>query len=289
MRQDGGIGGDLARAGVSVGRDVRRLRNELLAVQRGGRACRTVPVRCGRHRDAGYPARDGRLCLALLPAVRAAGAAVWVPRARAVRPRTRAALQPGEAVARPVREGGRRRSRLEPGVVLLPARLSGRGRRSERHRDHGLRTAHGQGRGHQPVLRLERRGPAPHVVPRHRHLRGPRQGADRAAPGPAGRDSRHVRRSRAPGHRGPSHAPRRDGRRADAGARVRQRPAFAGCGTDQLLGLQHHRLLRPASRVLGIGGARKPGAGVQVHGQDAAQRRHRGDPRRRLQPHRRGQ
>ena len=57
-------------------------------------------------------------------------------------------------------------------------------------------------------------------------------------------------------------------------------------GPRQLLGLQHHRLLRA--------GAALPDAGqrhrrVQAHGAAAARGGHRGDPRRRLQPHRRGQ
>ena len=45
----------------------------------------------------------------------------------------------------------------------------------------------------------------------------------------------------------------------------------------------------PAQRVLRQRPARPAGAGVQVDGPGAARGRHRGDPRRRLQPHRRGQ
>ena len=56
--------------------------------------------------------RAHRLQLALLPARRRPGPALRLPRARAVRPGDRQALQPGEAPDRPVREGDRRRRRL---------------------------------------------------------------------------------------------------------------------------------------------------------------------------------
>ena len=45
----------------------------------------------------------------------------------------------------------------------------------------------------------------------------------------------------------------------------------------------------PHSEYAATGAPRRAGAGVQGDGQGAAPRRHRGDPRRRLQPHRRGQ
>ncbi len=47
--------------------------------------------------------------------------------------------------------------------------------------------------------------------------------------------------------------------------------------------------LAPHSEYAATGTPRRAGARVQGHGQGAAPRRHRGDPRRRLQPHRRGQ
>ena len=55
---------------------------------------------------------------------------------------------------------------------------------------------------------------------------------------------------------------------------------------DELLGLLEHRLPRAALALLRH---RRPGARVQGDGQGAAPGRDRGDPRRRLQPHRRGQ
>ena len=57
----------------------------------------------------------------------------------------------------------------------------------------------------------------------------------------------------------------------------------------QLLGLQLDRLPGAAQRLQLLGAGRRPGAGVQADGQGAARGRHRGDPRRGLQPHRRGQ
>ena len=60
-------------------------------------------------------------------------------------------------------------------------------------------------------------------------------------------------------------------------------------GLTQLLGLQLDRLPRAALRVRRHRAPRRAGARVQGHGQGAAPRGHRGDPRRRLQPHRRGQ
>ena len=80
----------------------------------------------------------------------------------------------------------------------------------------------------------------------------------------------------------------RDRRRTAAGAPLRQRAAPDAPRPDQLLGLQHPRLLRAARRLQLLGQRRRPGARVQDDGQGAARRRHRGDPRRRLQPHRRG-
>ena len=76
---------------------------------------------------------------------------------------------------------------------------------------------------------------------------------------------------------------------ADAGAPVRHRLVPHRARAGQLLGLQHHRLLRAAQRLRLHPGPRRAGTGVQVDGPDAARGRDRGDPRRGLQPHRRGQ
>ena len=79
---------------------------------------------------------------------------------------------------------------------------------------------------------------------------------------------------------------RRDRGRAAADPPVRVRAGAAAARQGQLLGLQLDRLLRPARGVRVAPG--QPGARVQVDGARAARGRHRGDPRRRLQPHRRG-
>ena len=83
-----------------------------------------------------------------------------------------------------------------------------------------------------------------------------------------------------------SSGPRRQRRRAAAGVRLRR----AGCRAraEQLLGLLPAVVLRAASGLqLPARRARGPGR-VPRHGQGAAPRRHRGHPRRGLQPHGRG-
>ena len=83
--------------------------------------------------------------------------------------------------------------------------------------------------------------------------------------------------------------PRRHRRRAAARPPHRRRVVPRRARPHELLGLQLHRLLRAARAVRGDGHARRAGARVQGDGEGAPPRRHRGDPRRRLQPHRRGQ
>ncbi len=77
------------------------------------------------------------------------------------------------------------------------------------------------------------------------HVRGP----DDRAPGDPRGAARHLHRPRAPGDDRAPQAARRHRGRADAGARVPQRPPPAGEGPVQLLGLQHHRLPGPAPRL----------------------------------------
>ena len=194
-----------------------------------------MPVRRRRHRDPDHAARGGRLRLARLPAEHRAGPALRLPRARPVRPGSRAAVQPEQAAARPVRQGHRRHLRLGPVAVRLQLR---RPRQPQRRR---LGGQHAQVGGDQPVLRLGHRPPAEARVRRHRHLRGARQGPDRDPPRHPRADPRHLRRVAHPaiiehlkslGHH-------RD--RADAGAPLRQRLHADRQGPVELLGLQHHR------------------------------------------------
>ena len=236
--------GDLARQGLPARRHVRRQRDQLRPVQRGGRPRRAVPVRRRptrrHHRDPDRAHRGRRLRLALLPPPGAAGTALRLPRARPVGPREGPALQPQQAAARPLREGDGRRDRLGPVAVRLQLRRPGLAQRRR------LRGAHDARRGDQPVLRLGGR-PAPrHPLQRVGHLRGTRQGPDPAAPRGARGAPRDVRRPGAPRDHQPPDPARRHRDRADAGAPVRPGQHPARQGTAQLLGLQHPRLPRPA-------------------------------------------
>ena len=136
--------------------------------------------------------------------------------------------------------------------------------------------------------------PAPeHAARPHRDLRSARHGPHQETSGCSGGPPRHVRGPRAPRHdRAPHHA-RRDRRRAAADPRVRDRAAPAHPGAQELLGLQHRGLLRPALGLRHAGGARSRAAGGAARsaadGARPARRGHRGHPRRRLQPHRRAQ
>ena len=141
----------------------------------------------------------------------------------------------------------------------------------------------------RPALRLAGRPAAQHAVPRDRDLRDARQGLHDAPPRRAGGPARHLRGPRLRrGDRLPQ-GPRRHRGRAAAGPPHRRRGVPRREGPDQLLGLLDDRLLRPPRALRGDRLARRRGARVQGHGQGAAPRGHRGDPRRRLQPHRRGQ
>ncbi len=144
-------------------------------------------------------------------------------------------------------------------------------------------------RGHRPALRLGGRPPAEHAAARDGHLRDARQGLHEARPGGARGPARHLRGARGPGGARVPQAARRDRGRAAARAPHRRRVLPRRARPDELLGLLDDRLLRA---VLGLRGDRHPrpgGARVQGHGQGAAPRGHRGDPRRGLQPHRGGQ
>ena len=282
----------LARHVLSPGRDLRRGRDQFRALQRGRRARHAVSVRRDRRGDPGRPAGAGRVRLARLPARHRPGAALRLPRRGPVRPGAGAALQQPQAAHRPVRQGPRRHARhhvrVGRGALLVPLR---RPRRGQPRR---LGAPRAQVRGDQPVLRLARRPPPAHAVPRHGDLRGPRQGAHAPAPGRPRGDAGHVLRRGPPGDDRPPPAPRHHGDRAHAGAPVHPRRRADPARAAQLLGLQHRRLPGPALRLRDADGHRAPGAGrarpgVQGDGARPARRGHRGDPRRRLQPHRRGQ
>ena len=194
-------------------------------------------------------------------------------------------FNPEQAAHRPLRQGGERSHPLERRPLRLPDR--GRAGRPLLRRA-GLGGRHAQVPGGRPGLHLGGRPAPQHAVEPDGDLRDPRAGHDGAAPGRARAPARDLPRpGLGPDHR-PSARARRDRGRAHAGAPLRGRPASGRPGADELLGLQLHRL-PGAARGLRHRRTRAAGERVQVDGAHLAPGRARGDPRRRLQPHRRGQ
>ena len=141
----------------------------------------------------------------------------------------------------------------------------------------------------QPVLRLGQRSPAEHAVAQDGRLRDARQGVHQAAPGHPRGAARHLRRHGASGRRSStcsgSASPRSSCCRCTSSCRTRrcaQKELRNYWGYNSIGYLAPHNEYAPRP-------ARRAGAGVQAPGEDAARRRHRGDPRRRLQPHGRRQ
>jgi len=206
-----------------------------------------VPARRGRRGNPDRADRLRRRRLARVPARRRARAGLRIPGARSLGPGPRAALQSGQAPARPVRAGGARRGRVRARGIRLPR---GRPGRAEFAR---LRRARPAQPGHRQPVRVGRRRTAAAELLGHDPLRGARQGPDHAPSGRARAAARHLRRARARGrHQLPDPA-RRHRRGTAAGAPVRARGVPAPAGADQLLGLQHHRVLRAAPRLFGRG------------------------------------
>ena len=145
-------------------------------------------------------------------------------------------------------------------------------------------------RGRRHGVHLGRRPAAAHAVAQDGHLRVHVKGFTKLQPRAAGADSRHLRGARDRRGDQPSAEARRHGGRAAAGAPPLDDRHLVERGLHELLGLQHaRRSSRPNMRYAADRAAGGHGARVQEHGARAARRRHRGDPRRRLQPHRRGQ
>ncbi|MDH6188468.1 hypothetical protein M2168_001500 [Streptomyces sp. CZ24] len=123
---------------------------------------------------------------------------------------------------------------------------------------------------------------------RHRHLRAARARLHHAPPGDPRGVARHLRGARPPGGRRPPGGAGGDRRRAAAGAPVRPRGPPAAARARQLLGVQLAGLVRAARRLRRGRHHRAAGRRVPRDGPGAARGRHRGHPRRGLQPHRRG-
>ena len=236
----------LAREALPAGCDLGRLGRQLRHLQRERGAGRPLPVRRRRHQRAAHPpGRADRSGLALLPARRPTRAALRLPDARPLRSGHRASVQPGQAADRPLRQADRRRGQLGRRALRLPHR-----RRRRRARRPRLRRLRAEERRHQPRLRVGRRHPAPYPARSNAHLRGPRQGLHAAAPRGARGAARDLRGARLrAGDRLPDQ-PRDHGRRAAAGASARHRPPPRRARARQLLGLQHHRLLRARHPLL---------------------------------------
>ncbi len=147
---------------------------------------------------------------------------------------------------------------------------------------------HAEVRGRRPTaLHLGRRQPPAHAVGRHRHLRGARQGHDRCA-------IRRAGRCAAPSPAWPIRAvidhlrqARRHRDRAAAGPRVPRRPPPGREGPRATTGAT----TRSASSRRPRATRRTAATSTRFKhdGAPPARGRHRGDPRRRLQPHRRRQ
>ena len=242
-----------------------------------------------RHGDPRRPARGRRLRLARLPARRAAGPALRLPGARPVRPgrRATAATRPSCCSTPTPR---RSTAQIDGDESLFSYRLRRPERRRRRHRN----TEDSLGNTMlsvviNPFFDWGHDRPPQHeyheTVIYEAHVKG------LTMPHP---DVPEEIRGTYAGIAHPAiieHLTdaRRHRHRADAGAPVRPGPHAARPGPVELLGLQHDRLLRPAQRLRGVRHPRRAGHRVQGDGQGAARGRHRGHPRRGLQPHRRGQ
>ena len=209
---------------------------------------RAVPVRQPRQaRDrprhaAGIHGRD----LARLSARGAPRPALRLPRPRALRPGERPPLQPGKAADRPLRAADPWRDPLARCGLRLPHRPPARGSVAGPPRQR-LRDAQMRRRG--PRRHLGSGHPPEHALGRDDHLRGACERHDRPARGPARKPARQLRRPRrSTGDRPPREAGRHGGR-ADAVPGLLRRPLPDREGADQLLGLQHHRLLRARRRA----------------------------------------
>ena len=196
-------------------------------------------------------------------------------------------VQPRQAAARPLRPRDRRRARVDDPA---DARLRPRRRpaRAATPRLRAVRPAHAWS-SHDDFDWGDDRPPR-HRVARHgRSTSCTSRASPRCTPGARGA-ARHVRRAGAPGGR--STTSRDLGVTAVELLPVHQfvtEPAPGRARAGELLGLQLARLLRPARGLR----ARRATAAQQVAEfkqmvQGAARGRARGDPRRRLQPHRRG-
>ena len=193
-------------------------------------------------------------------------------------------MQPEQAAARPLRQGRRWPVGVERGDFSLPLRRSRVVEKRSRQR-----AVLPEERGHQSVLRLGTRSAPEHALAQDRRLRNTREGVHEAPPGHPRGAARNLRGHGPPGRGEVPAASRRHRGGAAAGAPVRaglDTRARRGCATTGAT-TRSATLRRTTSTRAGQ--PRRTGPGVQAAGQDPARGRHRSDPRRGLQPHRRGQ
>ena len=215
-------------------------RDQLRGVVGGGRGDAAVPVRRRRRRD------PGRRCRSTTPGSGTASSRASAP----ARPTATAPPAPG---TRPAGCAATRPSCCSTPTPGPPPGRCGSARRSSattppiptgRASSTRPRTSPGAWSSTRPST-----GPAAPATAaplrRHRRLRGARQGVHHA---PSRACPPELRGTYAGlGHeaaRRPPGRPRGDRGRAAAGAPARARGVPAGAGADQLLGLQHHRVLR---------------------------------------------
>ncbi len=280
----------MAGNSLSARRHVGRRRRQLRALLRARHQGRVVPVRLARRRHRGRAPRaagtDGH-GLARLHAPRAPWPALRLPRLRPVRTDVRPPVQPEQGAHGSVRQG--RRPRRPVGQLRDVRVQGGRPGRGPVVRHARQRAPGAARRRHRPGVHVGRRPTSAHAVAQDDHLRNARARLHEAPPGPPRAAPRHVR---GPDDRRGARSPdetRRDRRRADAGAPPRRRAPARGARPSQLLGLQHVLLLRARARLQREPLARRQRARVQAHGARAPLGRPRGDPRRRVQPHGRGE
>ena len=244
------------------------------------------PLRPPRRRTDRHHPRPGAgpVRLARLRPRRRRRPALRVQGPRSLRPGPGSPVQRPEAADRPVREGAHRQDRQRgkpvaglrpgrPGAGPLPRPPGKPGRRPE------------GDRGGRPV-RLEGGRATVHPVRTDGDLRDAPEGIhrppllERRAPGDVPRLHRED----------PSPSvPRSERRRAAPRPRVLRRGLPPREGAHELLGVQYGRLLRSRVVLRHRPPPRVPGGGVQDARAGAAPRGDRGDPRRGVQPHGRGE
>ena len=265
--------------------------HELLAVLRARDARRAVPVRRRRRARSASTSqeRTAHNWHCYLPGV-GPGPALRLPRRTArTRPREGHRFNPHKLLHRPLRQGDRGRDPL------------GRGQRAAlRARRHATPPTSSSTTRTTPTRCPESssstRASTGRATPRRA-----RRGTRRSSTRPTSRASRCATRrcARTCAARTPAWPPTRRSATSSASASPRSSccrsttsPTRASCtsrGLSNYWGYSSIGYLAPHADVRGDRLARRAGARVQGHGQGAAPRGHRGDPRRRLQPHRRGQ